>query len=183
MLKWFRPGPPPHQTALAMIGAKAGDRVLVVGRADAGLAGELARTTGLNGQTLVGCRADARSAVEAAAANAGALVDVVEIAATDRSPVPHGMTEIDVLVALLDLGVDDTRRPARGGHRRGARATSRRPARRHRREKRRRPVRPAQDARDASDVVVPLLTSVGAQAARALGVVDGVTYYEARKSR
>ena len=30
-MKWFREGPSPHQTALAMIGAKSGQRVLVVG--------------------------------------------------------------------------------------------------------------------------------------------------------
>jgi hypothetical protein len=182
MLKWFRSGPPPHQTALAMIGAKPGDRVLFVGAVDAPLIGEVARVTGLNGQTLAGIRADDRPRVEAAAAGAGALVDIVEIAGSDRSPVPHGVTEIDVVVLVVDLGalpldvrleaVTDAIRALRPGGRLividgqkkalfGAGKGTAMPA----------------------DAVVPMLTSVGAQAARALGVADGTTYYEARKSR
>lgn len=182
MLKWFRHGPSPHQTALAMIGAKAGDRVLFVGRVDAPLAGETARVTGLNGQTMVGCRAADRAKVDAAGAEAGALVDVVEIPAADRSPVPHGVTEADIVVATGDLGAmpldlrielaTEALRALRPGGRfividgekRGL-FGGRKPA------------------AMPPDAVVPLLTSVGALAARALGVEDGVTYYEARKPR
>lgn len=164
-----------------MVGAKAGDRVLFIGRIDAALAGEVARITGLNGHTLVGCRAADRAAVETGAANAGALIDVVEIPATDRSPVPQGVTAVDVVIALTNLAdmdlearleaatdavktlrpggrlivIDGQKRSLLGG---------------------RKPAMPA-------DAVVPMLTSVGAQAARALGVEDGVTFYEARKSR
>ena len=29
-MNWFRKGPSPHQTALAMVGAKAGDRILLL---------------------------------------------------------------------------------------------------------------------------------------------------------
>jgi hypothetical protein len=182
MLKWFRPGTSPHQTALAMIGAKAGDRVLFVGRVDAPLAAEVARITGLNGQTMVSCRATDRAGIDRAAAEAGALIDPVEIPAPDTSPVPHGVTASDIVVAVGDLGAtpldarlelaQDALRALRPGGRlvvidgekRGLFAGRRAPA------------MPA-------DAVVPLLTSVGALAARALGVEDGITYYEARKAR
>ena len=52
MLKWFRQSGSAYQTAMAMIGPKAGDRLLVAGQAEAGLAAELARVTGLNGQLV-----------------------------------------------------------------------------------------------------------------------------------
>jgi hypothetical protein len=167
---------------MAMIGAKPGDRVLFVGRPDPPLTGEVARVTGLNGQTLAGIKSEDRSRIEAAAGEAGALVDVVEIPETERSPVPHGMTEIDVIVLIADLAAMpmDARLEATtdaikalrpggrliviDGHKKtllGSRKTPSMPA----------------------DAVVPMLTSVGAQAARALGVADGFTYYEARKSR
>ena len=49
----FKKGLSPHQTALAMIGAKAGSTVLIVGASNLELAGEVAAVTGLNGRTLV----------------------------------------------------------------------------------------------------------------------------------
>jgi SAM-dependent methyltransferase len=49
----FKKGLSPHQTALAMIGAKAGSSVLVIGASDLDLTGEVAVVTGLNGRTLV----------------------------------------------------------------------------------------------------------------------------------
>src|SRR5688572_19245369 len=82
--------PPPYQTALAMIGAKSGDRVLVTGGHDHGLAAAVALTTGLNGQTVALAPVEARAAVEAAANEAGALV---EFATT----VPHD--------SAFDIGV------------------------------------------------------------------------------
>lgn len=181
MLKWFRGGPPPHQTALAMIGAKPGDRVLFVGRPDPPLAGAVAAITGLNGQTLAATQPDQRARFETAAAEAGALIDVADLAADDTSFVPHGLTELDVVVLTTDLArletnaritlARDAMQVLRPGGRLividGQKKTLLRSAP---------PTMPA-------DVVVPLLTSVGAQAARALGVAEGVTYYEARKSR
>src|SRR5687767_4696563 len=53
----FRKGASPHQTAIAMIGAKSGSRVLVVGAGDAAVAGEVALVAGLNGHVLVVDRA------------------------------------------------------------------------------------------------------------------------------
>ena len=76
MPSWFRQGPSPHQTALAMIGAKAGHHVVIAGADDPDLAAALALVTGLNGQTLVvDERSDAEALVNAAAAKAGALMD------------------------------------------------------------------------------------------------------------
>ena len=88
-MAWFRPGPPPYRTALAMIGARAGQRVLVVGAGDGTLAAALALVTGLNGQTFVTDQSPgARVGVEAAASAAGALVEFVT--AADGLPVDRG---------------------------------------------------------------------------------------------
>jgi hypothetical protein len=182
MLKWFQGGPPPHQTALAMIGTKPGDRVLFIGRPDPPLTGEVARVTGLNGQTLAGIQAADRARIETAAQNAGALVDIVEITPNDRSPVPHGMTEVDVVVFITDLGAMpmeariEATTDAIKALRPGGRLIVIDGQKKARLGGRKAVPMPA-------DAVVPMLTSVGAQAARALGVADGITYYEARKSR
>lgn len=100
-MKWLRRGPSPYQTALAMVGARAGDRVLVVGAGDATLAAELALVTGLNGETRVAdhaARADRR--VEAAARRAGALVEFTQ-APPAALPVDTGSVDISVLNRCL----------------------------------------------------------------------------------
>ncbi len=183
MLKWFRQGPSPHQTALAMIGPKAGDRVFVTGRPEAALVAELAHVTGLNGQTTAACLADMRAAVETAAAAAGSLVDIIDLAPNARSPVPHGVTEMDIAVLVVDLSsmkLDAQLEAAREG------AATLRPGGRLILIDRPRPARffgkRGPDAMPP-DVVVPMLISVGGIAARALGVADGTTFYEARKAR
>jgi SAM-dependent methyltransferase len=100
MPNWFKPGLPPHHTELAMIGAKPGDRVAMLG-AFADLAAALALVTGLNGQTVVvGEDAAARTAVEGAAARAGALVDF-EQAALDAPPLEEGRFDIAVVAVAL----------------------------------------------------------------------------------
>jgi hypothetical protein len=48
MLK-LRAGPSPYHTAVAMVGARAGDRVLMIGADDADLAAHVALVTGLSG--------------------------------------------------------------------------------------------------------------------------------------
>jgi SAM-dependent methyltransferase len=183
MLKWFRRSESKHQTALAMIGPKPGDRVLVGGQPAPALVAELARATGLNGQTTAACAAEARHAVESAAATAGALVEVRDLAPHSRSPLPPGMTDMDIVVLVVDFGsvnlearlqaVGDAMSALRPGGRfilldghRGRRLFGSGGP----------PAMPA-------DVVVPMLVSVGAIAARALGVADDVTFYEARKAR
>jgi hypothetical protein len=68
-MKWLRPGPPPFQTDLAMIGAKSGQHVLVLGAGEGGLAAALAGVTGLNGRTLaIDPDAGASAAIERAGA-------------------------------------------------------------------------------------------------------------------
>lgn len=102
-MKLFRSGLPPHHTALAMIGAKPGGRVLVIGAANGALAAELALVTGLNGRTLVVDRsAPMRERVRAAAARAGALVDYEDAPA---SMLPLDADTFDVVVIQHALAV------------------------------------------------------------------------------
>jgi ubiquinone/menaquinone biosynthesis C-methylase UbiE len=106
-VKLFRSGPPPHQTALAMVGAKAGSTVIVVGARDPTLAAEIALVTGLNGRTLVvDPSGEERSRIEAAAASAGALVDV-ETAALTSLPLADGASDIAVITDLGDASSRD----------------------------------------------------------------------------
>ena len=77
-MKWFKWGGQdqrPHQTALAMIGAKTGQRILFLGSDDGALAAAVALVVGgMNGRTLVlDPSPDAAAKVERAAAEAGAL--------------------------------------------------------------------------------------------------------------
>ena len=72
----FKKGLSPHQTALAMIGAKAGSSVLVIGASDLELAAEVAAVTGLNGRTLLVDPDPAVAAkAEAAGGKAGGLIE------------------------------------------------------------------------------------------------------------
>src|SRR5580765_1725101 len=106
-MKWLRPGPPPHQTALAMIGAKAGQHVLIVGAADSGLAAAVAGVTGLNGRTLViDPLPDAQRSIEAAAADAGTLVDFEQRSLSNLSAEP-GAFDLVVLSQSLSLSDQD----------------------------------------------------------------------------
>jgi SAM-dependent methyltransferase len=108
MPNWFKPGPSPHQTALAMIGAKAGDAVLVAGADTPDLAAAVAGVTGLNGQTLVvDARADQAAVVEAAAARAGTLVEFQQ-----RTPEEFA-TAAPFDIAVLTLNLASMSEPAR----------------------------------------------------------------------
>jgi ubiquinone/menaquinone biosynthesis C-methylase UbiE len=104
MLGWFpglRRGPSPHDTALAMVGVRAGDRVLVLGSADADLAAHIALVTGLNGSTTVAdAAAGAAARVDAAAARAGALVEFAN-AAAGAVPFEPGTFDVAVIDRLL----------------------------------------------------------------------------------
>jgi SAM-dependent methyltransferase len=99
---WFRTGLSPFQTPLAMIGAKSGHTVVVLGAADPPLAAQVALVTGLTGRTLViDPDESARARVEKAAVEAGALVDV-EIAPLRSLPLEAD--SVDVVVLSGDLG-------------------------------------------------------------------------------
>jgi hypothetical protein len=174
VMTWFRKGPSPYQTALAMIGAKAGDRVLIRGADDAALAAELALVTGLNGRTLVIDTTETRRGIERAAAEAGALLEFqLELGADERD-----VWDIAVLMRPLSSLDDEGRRvvtrelvdAARPGGRivvfdgakRGLFAN-------------------AAAARLPEQAALDLLAIAGARARRLLAEVDGLAYYEGRK--
>jgi ubiquinone/menaquinone biosynthesis C-methylase UbiE len=179
MLNWFRKGLSPYQTALAMVGAKSGDQVVIVGAGDADLSARIALVTGLNGQTTVIDADEARPRVEAAASRAGALV---EFSAAPASALPVTAGSVDVVVFTLGLAsltpsarvlamVEATRILRPGGRtvviegiatRGPAGAAS--------------PNLPSED-------VLALLTQAGGRAVRTLATAGGRTYYEARKPR
>jgi ubiquinone/menaquinone biosynthesis C-methylase UbiE len=101
-MRWFRSGPSPFQTALAMVGAKPGQLVFVVGAGSGQLAAEIALVTGLNGRTVVVSREPgAERIVEAAAARAGALV---EFDASDLGALAVADDSADIVVLQRQLG-------------------------------------------------------------------------------
>jgi len=165
---------------LAMVGAKAGNRVLIIGTRFPGLTAELARATGLNGHTMVvGAEAD-RAAMEAAATGAGALI---EFHPREAPVISSGTEPFDVAVATHPLaGLSDAERARLIGEAFAA-------------------VRPGgrlivvdggsspgllwrvpAQAIDAP-TVLKLLTAAGGLAVRVLGTINNLTYYEARKNR
>jgi MPBQ/MSBQ methyltransferase len=181
MLKWFRRGPSPYQTSLAMVGVKPGDRVLVAGSPEAELPAHLARLTGLNGQTLAANQsAESRAAIEAAARAEGALVDFAE-APRARLPADDGVVDIVVLAVQLSRTGDPEWRTLltegfrclRPGGRLividGVRRTSF--------------FGSGSDSPPTSDAVKQEMVQAGGRAARTLASTEGLTYYEAQKPR
>lgn len=179
MLNWFRKGLSPYQTALAMVGAKPGDQVVILGADDVDLSAQIALVTGLNGQTMVIDRDETRARVEAAAGRAGALV---EFSAARPTALPVTAGSVDVVVITMGLAslppsertvaMAETMRVLRPGGRtvviegvatKGSAGAGR-------------PDLPADD-------VLALLTEAGGKAVRTLTTAGGRTYYEARKPR
>lgn len=170
-------------TATAMVGARPGDHVAVLGAPtaiEAGLAAEVASVTGLNGRTLVvDVGSEARTRVETAAAKAGVLVEF-EWAPVTMLPLNAGEFDIVVInrqlakhegrnrVALCEeafrvakprgrvVVIEGLRRPGLFGL-----------------FPTRLPGLPADESRAA-------LVSAGARATRVLADVDGVIYLEAK---
>ncbi len=88
--------------AVAMVGARGGDRVLVVGTGDAALATELAQVTGLTGEVRVADDApDAAAKIEAAVRKSGSLV---ELDAAPAAHLPFDRGSFDVVVLNRQLG-------------------------------------------------------------------------------
>jgi hypothetical protein len=179
-VKLFRQAASPHQTALAMIGAKPGGSVVVIGAAEPAVAAEVALVTGLNGRTLVIVpRGIASTVVEKAATEAGALVDVET---SDLVSLPAGDGAFDVAVipdadadANLDGVIREAARVVRSGGRvvviKGRKVTGFRkllsgsPS----------------DSGAADDRVVSLLSGAGLRGARLLGQAEGISYFEGTK--
>jgi ubiquinone/menaquinone biosynthesis C-methylase UbiE len=175
----FKRGLPAHQTALAMIGAKAGQSVIFFGSGNLPIGAEVGRITGLNGRTvLVDTGAAIGQAFERAAARAGALVEFIDASLT-AVPGEASQFDVAVIIAALAARADDERlaicreayrliRPggrvviiegrSRGGLFRGGAG----------------PTLPEDEARS-------LLERCGALAARRLADAEQVTYDEARK--
>lgn len=177
----FKKAPSPHQTALAMVGSRPGDRVLVAGRPDPSVVAELARTTGLSGQTLLAVAASVRVPYEQAAGNAGVLVEHAD-AGPEPAALPDTGGPHDVVVLHFDLAtLDEQTRDALA-----ARAMSLlRPGGRVVVIEGRRQAGwfSGRTATLAADAVMALLNRAGGLAVRPLGSVDGISYFEARKSR
>jgi len=164
-----------------MIGAKPGDRVLVIGATDPDLVAALAGVTGLNGTTLVaGVDDAAQSLVRQAAEQAGTLV---EFGPASLALVPPGSFDIVVLlVGLRSLEPGARTATARAGFeaaRDGGRVVAI--------EGRRRTGFFGSRTKSASPEAMPapdvtaLLASTGGRAVRLLADAEGASYFEARK--
>ena len=167
----------PHATALAMIGAKAGQAVVVLG-ADGPLAAAIGLVTGLNGRTVVVDSAEgAAMRVQAAADDAGALVEFVD-ATPEASTCDHSTFDVTVVRAGLAARDGDTRarvaaeamRLTRDGGRVIVIEGAKRAA-----------LFGGREGRLDSDQIQALLTAAGWRAVRQLADVDNVVYVEARR--
>lgn len=99
-MPWLKKGLPPHQTALAMVGVKAGQTALVMGAAEPGVAAEVAKVTGLSGRTVVAAEGhESRRRIDSAAAEVGTLVEF-EDAALASLPFETGL--FDVVAIAID---------------------------------------------------------------------------------
>jgi len=171
----------PDQGAVAMLGIKSGDRVLLLGASRPGLAGAIGRVTGLNGQTTVVDQVPgSEGRIALGAADAGALVDFVN-APTTMLPMDSQTFDMAVLPAgLAALGKEapsvlaEAIRVVRPGGRITICEPLPRPGL----------FRLAQNAplTDPKDVVARL-TAAGLRAARHLGSLDGTAYFEAARPR
>jgi hypothetical protein len=177
----FRRGGPFSDASSSMLGVKPGDRAVVLGAAHPTLAAAVGVITGLNGQTtVVGRGADAKVSIERAAGEAGALLEFVDAPPTlapldanawDVAILPHGITPLGsdaplVLAEAIRLVRPSGRvllcEPAgRGGLFRLAERTP--------------PADPG--------ALLGRLTNAGLRAARHLGDLDGIAYFEAAKPR
>ncbi len=177
----FKKAPSPHQTALAMVGARPGDRVLVAGRPEPVVVAELARITGLSGQTVIAVETASKPPYDAAAADAGVLLEHVE-AGSDPTSLPDAGGNHDVVVLHFDLATLDE--PARDAL--AARALSLlRPGGRVIVIEGRQPGGwfSSKTPTIPAEVALDLLHRAGGQAVRTLGVAEGFSYFEARKTR
>ena len=182
-MKWFKEGPSPHQTALAMIGAKSGQRILVIGAGGGPIAAEVALVAGLNGRVLVVDRdAASQAEVDAAAAKAGALVEF-ERASSLLLPLDPGAFDIAVLHAELSalspgdalLAVAEAHRILRAGGRIVVLEKTSRPGLLG-------VFRRGDTELLSPNVVIDLLKASGFLAVRLLADAEGTAYVEGRRA-
>ncbi|MDA1307124.1 MAG: methyltransferase domain-containing protein [Acidobacteria bacterium] len=177
---WRRPEHP-EQAAVAMLGIRPGDTVLLLGAGRPDLAGAIGAVTGLNGQTtVVAADKHAESAVDAAAAKAGALVEVV-IAPPTMLPLDNQTADMAILpIGLAGLGAEGPSVLAEAIRvvRPGGRISICEPLPRqglfrlaH--------TGPVID----TAAVISRLTAAGLRAARHLGDLDGTAYFEAARAK
>jgi ubiquinone/menaquinone biosynthesis C-methylase UbiE len=169
-----------------MIGAKAGDRVLVIGvigATDPGLAADTALVTGLNGSTVVVDPApDMVARIDKAAGRAGALV---ETAVAPVTATPFDTDAFDIVVVQSGLAVSgDEREQTLMEASRVARAGGRVIVI----ERRRKPgvlgaVMGAGSPSIAGEDVCQLMTRAGLRGARVLADIGGALFVEAIKPR
>jgi ubiquinone/menaquinone biosynthesis C-methylase UbiE len=183
-MKWFREGASPYHTALAMVGAKAAQRVVIIGSGSGPVAAELARVAGLNGRVLVVDRDPATEAVvEAAAMKAGALVEF-ERASSSMLPLDAEAFDIVVLHGELSarspedgrLAVGEAHRVLRPGGRIIVIERSSRPGLFGLFK-----VGPARGPRLRPAAAIDLLKAAGFLAVRLLAESEGASYVEGRK--
>jgi hypothetical protein len=157
-----------------MVGAKSGDRVLVIGADDPRMAAAIALVTGLNGQTTVMAGADAKDAVDQAAADAGSLVDLSSAENLASGP-PFDIVVLPLQLAAIDAKAHEPRFAQAMAHlRSGGRVVVIDNPRKRR-------FGMGGGARVAVAEVVAQLAAAGALAARHLATTEDVSYYEARR--
>lgn len=166
-----------HATAVAMVGAKAGQSVAVLG-ADGPLAAAIGLVTGLNGRTVVVDGAEGAAArVQAAADNAGALLEFVS-AAPAATTFDDATFDVAVIRAGLAARVAGERtkimleafRVTRDGGRVVVIEGAKRAA-----------LFGGREPRLDSDQIQALLTAAGGRAVRQLADADNILYVESRK--
>ncbi len=165
-----------------MIGAKAGQRIAVIGASHAALAAELALVTGLNGTTTVIDGAETSEFVASAAAKAGALLEF-HAAPPTLLPVDNETVDLVVLTrrvnvtAVIDHAkvIEEAFRILRPGGRliavEGTLKTSRFAWR-----------SPTPASAPLTELQ-PALSTAGFRAVRLLAEAEGLTYVEGVKTR
>jgi SAM-dependent methyltransferase len=178
---FWRRAPSLPDTALAMVGPRSRDEVLVVGTQDLSLAAEIGAITRLNGRTVVMGEGPAEAAATTRAAEkAGALLEFIE---GPLVPLPFGDATFHIVLVpdLMDWPSDlyaprlaEAIRVLEPGGRLVILTGKPRRSR----------LALAKDRPTVSSgVVLGLLSGTDLLAARKLAEADGVAYYEARKAR
>ena len=181
MFGWMKRTPSLPDTALAMVGPRSSDEVLVLGAEDPSLAAEIGAITRLNGRTVVvGEGRSQETATTRAAEKAGALLEFTD---APLVPLPFGDATFHIVVVsdLTDWPRDlcaprlaEAIRVLQPGGR--LVVLTGKPRRSRLTLAKDRPTL-------SSELVLGLLSNSDLLATRRLAEADGVAYYEARKAR